>query len=514
MNGLTQKQFVTLTPPAGQDNLADWDRLRQALEQVLQAAVKIPYGVARRDYPVIRASDYQVTSTLCWVGDQWQLWKVEPGDRHLSHYGLAADLGSTTITVALYDCNTGTQLEAQTGSNRQIAYGEDILTRIFYTKDAEDKRQELQRVTVESLNDLIDSVCCEAGVEPGQISALTVAANTTMLHFLLGIDAFCVFSAPFAPIFNRSEPIPAQELGLHLDGMVYCYPSVANYLGGDTISGILATDMVRQEQLSLLIDIGTNGEIALGNREFLIAGAGAAGPALEGGISADGMRAEPGAVDTVVIQNGALQVTTIAGEKPRGICGSGIVDLLAQMLLNGWMACNGQLVPGKSDRIVQVEGQWAVAYATAQESEKGKPLYFTQEDIRQFTDTKAAANTMVACLLEAAGVSAQEVDQIFLAGAFGQHLNLESAIAIGMYPDLPRQKFIIAGNTSLQGAQKLLLDRENWALAAQVARTVYYLEFAMQEDFLSRMQAAQFYPHTDLNQYPSVKARLDALQGK
>lgn len=504
---LTQKLYLEVTPPQQGDNLADLDRLRRALEQKLGDVI-LPYQAVRRSYTAIRTGEYRVTATLFYSGRSWTLQKLEPGDTRLSHYGLAADLGSTTVSLQLFDCNSGLELASETAVNKQVQYGADILSRIFYTKDSEEHRQQLQKLTAETLNELTEAVCQQAGIAPDQISSLVVAGNTTMMQFLYCIDAFPVFMAPFAPIFNRMEPVPAKELGLMLDGVVYAYASAANYLGGDVIAGILATGMASSEELSLLIDIGTNGEITLGNKDYLIAGAGAAGPALEGAISKHGMRAAPGAVETVVIKGGKLQISTIGGERPAGICGSGIVDLLAQMLLAGWMECSGSLVPGASDAIVELDGQLAVCYADESASASGQALYFTQEDIRQFTDTKAAANTMVACLLQAAGVEAQSIGRIYLAGAFGQHMNLESAITIGLYPDLPRERFVVAGNTSLQGASALLLNREYLNRANQIAETIYYLEFAMQENFLTIMQAARFYPHTDMEQYPSVKKKL------
>ena len=290
--------------------------------------------------------------------------------------------------------------------------------------------------------------------------------------------------------------------------MVYCFPSTANYLGGDIISGLLATGLTQREETSLFLDIGTNGEMVLGNREYLIGGAGAAGPALEGGISKSGIRARPGAVDSVTIADNQLMVTTIAGEKPKGICGSGIVDLLAQMLLAGWMNRQGVLQPEKSERIRFLDEQWAVVYADETESADGQPLYFTQEDIRQFTETKAAAHTMVAVLLNTAGLGLENVDRIYLAGAFGRHLNLESAITIGLYPDAPREKFRNVGNSSLEGACDLLCGRISPEEADRVAREIYYLEFAMQETFVEEMRAASFYPHTNLENYPTVAANL------
>ena len=289
---------------------------------------------------------------------------------------------------------------------------------------------------------------------------------------------------------------------------MYCFPSTANYLGGDIISGLLSTELTHREETALFLDIGTNGEMVLGNRDYLIGGAGAAGPALEGGISKSGMRARAGAVDTVTISGGELTFTTIENAPARGICGSGIVDLLAQMLLAGWMDRRGNLQTEKSSRIRRFGEELGVAYAESWESETGEPLVFTQEDILQFTQTKAAAHTMVAVLLNTAGLSLEEVDRIYLAGAFGRHLNLESAITIGMYPDVPREKFVNVGNSSLEGACRLLTGAITPEEADRIAGQLYYLEFAMQETFVDEMRAASFYPHTNLQMYPTVASRL------
>ena len=496
--------------PSKEDRTADIELLQKALHSAGYPAM-IPYALLRRQYAVIRESGYNLTATLVHT-NQWQVVRLEPGNTTHCCYLLAVDLGSTTVSMRLLDGLSNKVLSEETCRNGQRAYGEDILSRIFYTKDSPERRAELQQITAATLNGLVESVCCDAGISPDDCCAMAVAGNTTMIHFLLGLDAFCIFHAPFIPMVNHPGWINAQEIGVSIPGPVYCFPSTANYLGGDITSGLLSVDMPHQEGVSRGLDIGTPGEMVIGGRDVLIGGAGAAGPALEGGISRSGMRAREGAIDTVSIENGALTYTVIGGGKPLGICGSGIVDLLAQMLLAGWMDRQGTLQPNASSRIRQIDGIWAVVYADAEESGSDQALVFTQHDIQQFTDTKAAAHTMVAILLQESGIELSDVDRIYLAGAFGRHLNLESAITIGLYPDVPRDKFVQAGNSSLQGACDLLTGCFTVEDADCLPSQIYYLEFAMQPDFLSLMRAASFYPHTDLRLYPTVAKRLSSYR--
>lgn len=490
MQAMVQKRYLELNPPGDGDNRADFDRLTDALRPEF-GAVRVPYRLLRAQFDAIRRADFRVTATLIAEDDGWALAGIQSGDTTARRFGLACDLGSTTVAVQLIDLTSGAVISSASGVNGQIVHGTDILSRIFYTQESgmeAQRRDEIRSLTVSTIDDLISEVLDD--IDPADCPLLIVSGNTTMIHFLLGVDAFCVFSAPFAPMFNRAPFMDSRELGFGYDGRVYCFPSSANYLGGDVISGLWSVGLTESDKMSMFIDIGTNGEMAIGSREFLIGGAGAAGPALEGGISKFGMRAAPGAVDSVRIENGELRATTIANAPAKGICGSGIVDLLAQMRVHGWMNLTGRLEPEASDAIIEVpldgvDGtELAVIYA---HDESGRPLTFTQTDIFQFADTKAAAATMIACLLEATGADPMQLDRIYLAGAFCEHLDLESSITIGLYPDLPREKFVLVGNSSLSGARKLLLDRRGLALADRIAADLYYLEFAMQPDFLTLM---------------------------
>lgn len=336
---------------------------------------------------------------------------------------------------------------------------------------------------------------------------MILSGNTTMIHFLLGLDAWTVFASPYAPVSANPGFMWGSELGMDFDGLTYIIPAASNYVGGDIVSGLLVLDIHKKEETNMFFDIGTNGELVIGNRDWMIAGAGAAGPALEGYISKYGMRAAPGAIDSVKIQGQELTFTTIENQKPVGICGSGIIDLLAQMRKNGWINIAGILEPAASDRIVFLpdEKEYAAVYATADESATNKPLYFSQTDINQYLDTKAAAYTMVDCILETAGVTTEDVAHLYLSGAFPAHSDLESAITIGIFPDLPREKYALVKNSSLDGARTMLLDHSRLKEAKDLAENIYCVQFASVPDFLIRMQAAKFIPHTDLKRFPSVK---------
>ncbi|MBC3889985.1 DUF4445 domain-containing protein [Acetobacterium paludosum] len=504
---LTRKIFLKLSPPGDGDIIGDKERIIKALSQEF-GKVKFSYQMLRTIYPFCREANWEMTLTLIENEKVWEIIRLEAGDRTDYHYGIAVDLGSTTVAMEIVDLNTGAVLGQMSVFNHQIKFGDDILSRIFYTKGKCSHLKEIQKSTIETFSELLNSLKEKTGIDPKESYIMVVSGNTTMIHFLLGIDPWPIFQYPFAPVFNHTGFMNARDLGLPVEGVVFCMPSVANYLGGDTVSGLLVAGLHEKEELGLFIDIGTNGEMVLGNKSFLLAGAGAAGPALEGAISKNGMKASSGAVDSVIIEENQLKLTTIAGSKPRGICGSGIVDLLAQMLLNGWIDFSGRFNPEISKRIIKIDGEYGVVYAWQEESESKEELVFTQTDIGQFIDAKAAANTMVAYLLERLGVEASEVQRVYVSGAFGTYLNLESAITIGLYPDLPRDRFVSLGNSSLNGAYALLISAEKMDKVQMLQEKIEYLEFGAASDFLTRMFAARFLPHTDFDSYPTVKAEL------
>ncbi|MCD8103727.1 MAG: ASKHA domain-containing protein [Lachnospiraceae bacterium] len=561
-NGITRKIYVELAPPTEQDNTSAERRILSALEAALQSEreqsgchlVTMPLPIMRKLHPMCETAAWKLTASLAWDGCRWEMVALEAGDTSMHHYGLAVDLGSTTLVMQLVDCNTGEVVLQEGAYNQQIAYGEDILMRIFYSKDNPEHLEEIRLATVNTIVELMKRLeektgiplrtdlrkaadACEkmglTGDNPlaGQCISMVVAGNTTMTHFLLGLDAFCVFSAPYAVQTDQPGFIRGRDLDIPVTGYVYCYPSRANYLGGDIISGMVATGMYRKKSISLFFDVGTNGELVVGNRDFLLCGAGAAGPALEGGVVKTGMRAADGAVQHVrfvradkctknfttflIGRNTYMaELDVIGGGAPKGICGSGIVDLISELFLYGIVDLRGRLVPEASDAVV-----WSVPGESGQEDSRPEDfaeysfryapgLSFYQSDISEFIRTKAAAYTMMEYLLSETGMTLDDVRDFHMAGAFGTHVNKESAINIGMYPDVEPERIHAEGNTSLEGAKRLLLDRSITEELPDILDLMTYVQFGAVEDFLEKMTAASALPHTDIERYPSVKARL------
>ena len=503
MESFSKKEYLSLKMPTEEAPVSDQRRIGLALEALGYQSVSFPLHILRKLYPLCREAGFDITVTLVRREFDWVITDVEAGDTTAQHYGLAVDYGSTTMVIELVDLNSGTVVAQKTAVSGQVRYGTDILTRITYAMEGH--VQELQQATVETLQGLLEELTAETGTDARHCPVMILSGNTTMIHFLLGLDAWTVFASPYAPVSADPGFLWGSELGMDFHGLVYIVPAASNYVGGDIVSGLLVLDLHKKEEVSMFFDIGTNGELVLGNKDWMIAGAGAAGPALEGYISKYGMRAAPGAIDSVKIQDNALIFTTIQDQKPLGICGSGIIDLLAQMRKSGWIDMAGNLDPQASERIIFLaeEQEYAALYATAEESATGSPLYFSQTDIHQYLDTKAAAYTMVDCILETAGITQEDISTLYLSGSFPAHSDLESAITIGIFPDLKREQYMLLKNSSLEGARILLLDRGRLEEAKQLAEKIYPVQFASIPDFLIRMQAAKFIPHTDLNRFPS-----------
>ena len=558
MNGLSQKRYLELPLPTEDDPRSDQQRILDSLAAAgVEERVHIPVHILRQLYPLLDNAKWKITVSLAWNGENWEMVEIEEGDTTVQHYGLAVDLGSTTVVARLLDCNSGEILKEVSCFNKQIQWGTDILSRIFYCKDNKEKLEEVRRATVESICECLDKLdaslemqgtpseqktenngvsesCDDRGAKNAAQKArsisrsalsMVIAGNTTMIHFLLGMDAFCVFYTPHAVHADCPGFQLARDLDIPLKGYVYCYPAKSNYLGGDIISGMIDTELYKKNEISVFFDIGTNGELVIGNKEFLLCGAGAAGPALEGGVVRTGMRADVGAVDEVKIRDGNIYVHVIgrheedsgsheknsgnhednsSSEEPQGICGSGIIDLIAELFLEGWIDIRGKLSLEKSPLIQERDNQLCVKYAPG--------LYFYQKDIDEFIRTKSAAHTMVEIMLRESGLDLNQADRFYVAGAFGKHVSKESAITIGMYPDMDRDHIINAGNSSLEGAQKLLLNRSLLTDIDQILEEMVYIQFAEVEDFLELMVAAQALPHTDYKRYPTVMEKLKERQ--
>lgn len=512
MDRLSVKEYLSLKMPTQEESTSDQRRIQLALHALGYENVTVPLHLLRKLYPLCRDWDFDITATLVHRETDWVVTDIEAGDQRRHHYALAVDYGSTTIVMQLVDMDSGAVVGEEQAVNGQVAYGTDILSRITFTMEDSANMAVIQSATVETFHRLLEQLLESTGIDPRRCPVMVVSGNTTMIHFLLGLHTWPVFASPYAPVSTDPGFLWGSELGMDFSGLLYIIPAASNYIGGDIVSGLIRLELHKKDEINLFFDIGTNGELVIGSKDWMMAGAGAAGPALEGYISRFGMRAAPGAVDSVRICGSELTYTTIGNQKPVGICGSGIIDLLAQMRQNGWIDIAGNLEPAASARIIYLEEekQYAAVYATQTESATGQLLYFSQTDIGQYLDTKAAAYTMVECLLDVAGVTTDQLTHCYLSGAFPAHSDLEAAITIGIFPDLPREKYALIANTSLEGARAILLDRTRLQEAMELAKELYCIQFASVPDFLVRMQAAKFIPHTDMSRYPTVQKMLES----
>ena len=500
------KRFLKLPEPTREDFRPNRERILDALKPL---DVSMSLEAMRSLYPMTAEADYAVTVTLSPGPQGLEVIRVEPGDTTKKLLGLALDIGSTTLEMELVDMVTGRVLRNVGCVNSQTAFGLNILDRILAVKEKRENLETLRQLVVGDINRLIGEAT-EALADPAEISALIVGGNTTMIHFFLGCDPWLVFQNPYAPVFFDPGVQHGKDLGLGLCCNVFCFPALANYLGGDITAGLLLTDLDTGEKPSVFLDIGTNGELCLGCKEYLLMGAGAAGPALEGFGSRYGMRAEEGAIRHLKMgEDGVFRLDVIGGGKPKGICGTGIFDLVAECYRYGIINGDGSVNMDRPQYVTRVwdenaqESLPAVVYGRNGDEK----LYFTQRDIQEFVRCKAAGFTMVATLLDYCGLSLSDVGKFYLAGGFGTHIDLESAITVGLYPDVEREKLVPLGNTSLQGAKKLLLDTSCLKRLDWFRKNGIYLHFSEMETFPRNMVAANFIPHTDARLYPSVKRK-------
>lgn len=499
---------VRAQAPSLGDNTGDIDRLKKALAPHLEGRTPLVpccrLGAVAREF---RRAGFQGAAI---VNDL-------PGALHLVDFlaeppqllaGLALDLGTTHLEASLLDLASGRVLARATRENSQIPYGADILSRIHHAAVA-DGLGALHRAIIETTNRLFAELAGEAGLEAALIRALSVSGNTTMVHFFLNIDPRQICREPYIPLVNAPDPCPAADLGLiiHPAAPVWIMPSVGSYFGGDLVAGVLACGLDQQEQVGMLIDVGTNAEVIIGNREWLIACAGAAGPALEGGVARMGMRAGPGAIEHLQIdpKTREIRYSTMDGEKAKGICGSGIIDLVAELYLSRQIDIRGKFRPAAAgNRLVDGEQGKTFVLVQGEESADGQAVVLGQVDLDALMRSKAAMYAILATLVSQVGLSFTDLRRIYVAGAFGRHISPRQAIVLGMLPDLPLETYEAVGNSSLAGAEMALLDREARERCQLLGRKITYLELNVNQEFMLRFSGSRFIPHTDHALFPTV----------
>ncbi len=441
------------------------------------------------------------------AGGSARLIDVHPSD-HFSLWGIAIDIGTTSNVVYLLDLQTGRVVGQAADYNAQLARGEDIISRIIYASK-DNGLAELQALVVGTLNRLIERVCRRQRVDPMEIVKVTVAGNTTMLHLFAGLPPAWIRLTPYIPAANQIPAFTASQVGLnvHPQATVDCLPGVASYVGADITAGAVSSGLATTDKLTLFVDVGTNGEMVLGNRDWLVACACSAGPAFEGAGVEHGMRATEGAIEEVWIHSATFEPTVrvIGGGKPHGLCGSGLIALLAELFVTGVIDKAGNLRHDLGTPRVR-RGAHGDEYvvAWAEETATGRDIVLTRVDIDNLMRAKAAIYAGFSVLAQSVGIALADVEQVLIGGAFGQYLNVEKAVQIGLLPDMPWERFQFLGNTSVRGAAMALLSQVVRRQMAEVARKMTYLELSMDNRFHEEFMSAMFLPHTEVERFPRV----------
>ncbi len=507
---LVTKICLKLSRPNFDDKISDLERVYRAVqEKIGEKPIQTGLSNIRHLGELLRASDWTITVGVAQVGLAAEIVSIEPQDVSSKNYGIALDIGTTTISGQLVDLNKKTVLGTKAAYNRQASFGSDVISRIIYSKE-KDGLEKLHHAVIDVANEMIENLSSEHGIDLNDITVIAVAGNTTMIHLLLRVDPTYIRQEPYVPTANYFPRFKAAEAGLKINphGLLFCLPGVASYVGGDITAGIVASEIYKRSDLSLLIDIGTNGEIALGNKEWIMSCAASAGPAFEGSGVSCGLRATRGAIQEVRIDSKTLDVEylTIGGDKPRGICGSGYISLICELLKIGALDKSGKLNRDmKSKRLRQGEFDYEFVVVFDKDSATGSDIVITDSDVDNLKRAKAAIYSGISILLRHMNLDAGAIKKIFVAGGFGTSLNIEKAVNIGLLPDIESDRFLFVGNSSLAGARQVLLSGQAVSICDEVAAGVTYYELSTDPEYMDEYMAALFFPHTDIKRFPSVK---------
>lgn len=502
---LIEKLYLELPPPDLNDKISDLERL----DRQIAVPTKTNLATIQTLSPFLRDAEWKITLTVgkLYDGTREKI-RIESGNTVQRNFAFCFDIGTTTISGQLIDLNSGKILGTKIAYNKQASFGSDVITRIIYASKPEGL-EDLHAAVVEVINQIIRELTYEHSIGLNDVSAIVCSGNTTMVQILLGIDPKHIRKEPYVPTANFLPVVRAHERGINIGshGLLYCAPSVSSYVGGDAVAGVLSSGIYKERELSILIDIGTNGEIVLGNRDFLISCAASAGPAFEGSGLSCGMRASHGAIQRISVEPKTLEVkySAIADEPPRGICGSGYIELLAQMLDAGVIDKNGKIKIDGHTRISTGESGKEFLLVQKKYANSTQDIFISEADIENLKRAKAAIYSAASILAKHMDLGLSDIKKFFIAGGFGTSLNIESAIKIGLLPDLEREKFIFIGNSSLTGTREMLLSFDAAKFISELARKITYFELSIDPSYMEEYIAALFFPHTDLSKFPSIK---------
>ncbi|MCW3491425.1 ASKHA domain-containing protein [Dethiobacter alkaliphilus] len=505
-----RKVKLSLTEPTLTENVSDWNRLQAALRSELDCGeIHIALPVLRELAETLRAGDWDVTVTVAQLNGCAEVVHLAPGHSDRKSFGLAVDIGTTTVVVYLIDLDSGLTLGKKGTYNKQARYGDDVITRMIHASDKKGGLQDLHKAVIDTINQLIDEVLEQSQASGDDVHMAMVAGNSTMTHLFLGLTPKYIRLEPYIPLAAETPPVRAEELGLNINptAFVATFASVASYVGGDIVSGTLVTNMAQSDEITLFIDIGTNGEMVLGNRDWLMTAACSAGPAFEGGGITFGMRAMKGAIEYVEIDADTydVKVSTIGKMKPMGICGSGLIDCLAKLREVGIIDRAGKIQTDlDTPRIRQGDDGWEFVLVFGEETECNKDIIITENDIKNLLRAKGAVYAGIRSMLKAVQLDEEVIDKVLIAGGFGNFINIRDAITIGLLPDLPPEKYRFIGNSSVKGARLSLLSQDAYHEAQELGKKMTYLELSVGNDFMDEFMSALFIPHTDMTLFPSV----------
>jgi len=512
---LVTKVFLKLDPPTLENNLSDCERVQLVVRrQTGITSMQTGLKVIRRLPAILRENDFAVTALVGRRHQIAEIMDLEGGDTSDKNYIAVADVGTTTIVVHLVDAVRAVTVDTQACFNSQSIYGREVTARMIAAekKDVD----ELRAVVVEDVNTLIASIASRNGVSLKHVTAVVCAGNTAMMHFLLSLPTRNIRRYPYIAATVQPPPLRAAEVGLKINprGLLFFVPGISGWVGGDLTAGILATGLDQMDDIGMLMDIGTNGEIILGNKEWLVACSASTGPALEGASVACGMMATQGAIEKVFVKDGDIRYQVIGDVPPEGICGSAVIDLLAVLLERGVIDRSGRLVEGSDPRVRIEDGLGRFVLADGDTARSGREVYVSQDDIENVITAKAAVFAATKILFDRLKLKFSDVSKLFIAGGFGNYINLRNAVAIGLLPDLSPDRMQYVGNTSIWGAKLAALSSEAYATLHEIRDKTTYYDLMGSNDYVEQFRRAMFLPHTDVELFPSLSNGRGSAGGK
>jgi len=515
-----EKIYLELDPAVEGDNRADVARIMHHLRiHHDEHRLTMDLSLIRRVPDIIRQENFNVTATILRPvreDGKNEIINIEPGDTTDRNFAIAVDIGTTTVFGQVMDLHTGEVLAQQGEFNAQISYGEDVISRIMYAEKG-DGLATLHKRVVETINKIVQGIIKKAKIDTHEVSTITMAGNSTMTQLLLNINPSYIRRDPYVPASILYPPFHATEIGLELaeHTTALVYPGVSSYVGGDIISGIMASGMYRSPELTLYMDIGTNAEIAIGHQDWIMCTAASAGPAFEGGGVKFGMRAAKGAVEDVSINPVTYEpmIITVGNEKAKGICGSGLITLAARLLETGIIDSRGKFNQElDTPRIRQTDEIWEYVLVYEKDTQIERDITITEPDLDNLIRAKGAMYSAALTLLDEIGLKVNDIERIILAGGFGSYVDLASAITIGLLPEIEPEKVTYLGNGSLLGCRINCLTNSLRQQVTQVVNMMTNFELASTPSYMDHYMGALFLPHTELNYFPKVKAKLEALR--